>query len=179
MLPLCQKPCKGFHLTGHKSQSACSGLQSPYIARPHPLSDPPPHTFQDMEGGKKCLLALLPRKNQRVATQQKENFPCNLPPHSLCMLQSSAKTVENFELGLLSLNGKERLNFSLKKLRKNWFNRQTLGCLGSSVVEHLSWAQIVILGSWDRVPHQASWREPASPSPCVVSLPLSLSWINK
>ena len=37
------------------------------------------------------------------------------------------------------------------------------GCLGGSVVEHLSLAQGMILGSWDRAPH----RESASPSACV------------
>ena len=38
---------------------------------------------------------------------------------------------------------------------------------GGSVVEHLPWAQGVILGSWDRVPHRAPCREPASPSAWV------------
>ena len=46
-----------------------------------------------------------------------------------------------------------------------------LGYLGGSVVEHLPLAQVVTPGSWDRVPHWAPRREPASPS---VSLPLSL-----
>ena len=45
------------------------------------------------------------------------------------------------------------------------------GHLGDSVVEHLPWAQVMILGFWDRVLHQAPCWEPASPS---VSLPLSL-----
>ena len=43
-------------------------------------------------------------------------------------------------------------------------------------------ARGVILGTWDRVPHQASCMEPASSSACVsasLSLPLCLSWINK
>ena len=38
------------------------------------------------------------------------------------------------------------------------------GCLGGSTVEHLPLAQVVILGSWDRVLHQASRGKPASPS---------------
>ena len=41
------------------------------------------------------------------------------------------------------------------------------GHLGGSAVEHLPSTQIVILGSWDRVLHQASPREPTSPSACV------------
>ena len=41
------------------------------------------------------------------------------------------------------------------------------GRLGGSVVESLPLAQVVILGSWDRVPHLAPYREPASPSACV------------
>ena len=41
------------------------------------------------------------------------------------------------------------------------------GCQGGSVVEHLTLAQVVILGSWDQVPHQVSCREPAFPSACV------------
>ena len=47
------------------------------------------------------------------------------------------------------------------------------GHLGGSVVEHLPWAPVVILGSWDQVPHRAPHREPASPSA------LSLSLMNK
>ena len=43
--------------------------------------------------------------------------------------------------------------------------------LGSSANEHLPLAQGVILESQDRVLHQASWMEPASPS---MSLPPSL-----
>ena len=41
------------------------------------------------------------------------------------------------------------------------------GHLGGSVAEHLPSAQSVILGSRDRVPHQAPCVEPASPSACV------------
>ena len=44
-----------------------------------------------------------------------------------------------------------------------------MGHLGGSVVEHLPLAQVVILGSWDQVPHPASCREPASPSACVAA----------
>ena len=46
------------------------------------------------------------------------------------------------------------------------------------MVEHLSLAQVVILGSWDRVPHQAPLREPASPS-AYVSVSFSVSLMNK
>ena len=42
-----------------------------------------------------------------------------------------------------------------------------MGCQGGSVVEHLPLAQIMTLGSRDRVPHWAPRREPASPSACV------------
>ena len=42
-----------------------------------------------------------------------------------------------------------------------------LGCLGGSAVEHLPWAQGMIPGPWDQVPHWASLREPASPSAYV------------
>ena len=50
------------------------------------------------------------------------------------------------------------------------------GHLGGSAVEHPPLAQVVILGSWDGVPHQAPPRTPASPSAYVsASLCLSLS----
>ena len=52
------------------------------------------------------------------------------------------------------------------------------GTLGDSVVEHLALAQIVIPGSWDRVPRRASCTEPVSASACV-SASLSVSLINK
>ena len=50
--------------------------------------------------------------------------------------------------------------------------------LGGSVVEHLPWAQVVIPGSWDRVPASVSlhW---SLLLPLPVSLPLSLSLMNK
>ena len=55
-----------------------------------------------------------------------------------------------------------------------------MGRLCGSVVEHLPLAQSMIPGSWDPVPHQASHREPASPSDCVsASLSLSVTIINK
>ena len=49
-------------------------------------------------------------------------------------------------------------------------NTETIstGYLGGLVVQqHLPLAQVMILGSWDRVPHPASRREPASLSACV------------
>ena len=46
-------------------------------------------------------------------------------------------------------------------------------CLGGSVVERLPLAWGMILESQDRVPHQASCMEPASPS-AYVSASLSL-----
>ena len=36
-----------------------------------------------------------------------------------------------------------------------------------SAVKYLSWAQGMILGSRERVPHRAPCMEPASPSACV------------
>ena len=52
---------------------------------------------------------------------------------------------------------------------------------GTGVAQWLSSlpsAQGVIPGSWDRVPHQAAHRGPASPSACVSAF-LCVSWINK
>ena len=49
-------------------------------------------------------------------------------------------------------------------------------CLGGSVIEHLPSAQSVILGFWNRVPHQAPHGESASPSAYVC---LSLSLRNR
>ena len=46
------------------------------------------------------------------------------------------------------------------------------------IVERLPLAQVMIPGSWDRVPHWASCREPASPSACV-STSLATSLINQ
>ena len=45
------------------------------------------------------------------------------------------------------------------------------GALGGSVVEHLPWTQVMITGSWDRVPHQ-----PASLCQCLC---LSLCLMNE
>ena len=57
-------------------------------------------------------------------------------------------------------------------------NNRTQGHLGGSVVERLPLAQVVILGSWDRVLHQAPHGELASPS-AYVSAFLSVSLRNK
>ena len=46
-------------------------------------------------------------------------------------------------------------------------NELILGHLGGSVVDYLTLPQVMILGSWDQVPHQALCMEPASPSACV------------
>ena len=54
------------------------------------------------------------------------------------------------------------------------YKSSSLGCLGGSVVEHLPSAHVVILGSWNRVPHQAPQGEPASPS-AYVSFSLCVS----
>ena len=50
---------------------------------------------------------------------------------------------------------------------------EEVGHLGSSMVECLLSAQGVIPESWDRVPHAASYMEPASPS-AYVSASLSV-----
>ena len=61
---------------------------------------------------------------------------------------------------------------------KSFIEKSEMGHLGGSVVEHLPLAQVVILGSWDGVPHQAHHREPASPS-AYVSASLSVSLMDK
>ena len=57
-----------------------------------------------------------------------------------------------------------------------------VGHLGGSVVECLLLAQVVILGSWDGVPHRApripAREEPASPS-AYVSASFSVTVMNK
>ena len=58
----------------------------------------------------------------------------------------------------------------------DYFLKALMEHLSGSVVEPL--AQVVIPGSWDRVPHPAPRREPASPSACV-STSLSVSLMNK
>ena len=65
-----------------------------------------------------------------------------------------------------------------KKLEDLGTKEGKRGALGSSVIERLPLAEGVILGSWDRVPHQAPFREPASPS-AYVSTSLSVSLVNK
>ena len=57
-------------------------------------------------------------------------------------------------------------------------SKSSKGHLGGSVVEHLSLAQVMIPGYWDRVLHQALHRKPASPS-AYVSASLCVSLMNK
>ena len=56
--------------------------------------------------------------------------------------------------------------------------KKNMGLLVGLVVELLPLAQVVILGSWDRVLNQAPNREPASSSAYVFA-PLSVSLMNK
>ena len=69
---------------------------------------------------------------------------------------------------------------NIMKLKKN--NNKNImkfmGCLGGSVLEHLPLAQVMILGSWERVLHRVPRMEPASPSACV-SASLSVFLMNK
>ena len=50
--------------------------------------------------------------------------------------------------------------------RYNW-KKEVEGHLSGSMVEYLPSAHVVILESWDRVPHQALHGDPASPSAYV------------
>ena len=61
---------------------------------------------------------------------------------------------------------------------KNGLKSKNMGLLGGSVVERLPLAQVVILGSQDRVLNRAPRREPPSPS-TYVSASLSVSLTNK
>ena len=60
------------------------------------------------------------------------------------------------------------------EIQNNWptIEIEVLGHMSSSEVERLPSAQVVIPGSWNRVPHQAPLRELASPS---ASLSVDLS----
>ena len=56
----------------------------------------------------------------------------------------------------------------LKQYWQGWDkNLEKEGHPGGLAVEHLPWAQVVILGSWVRVLHWAPYGEPASPSACI------------
>ena len=57
-------------------------------------------------------------------------------------------------------------------------NLKLAGRRGGSVVEHLPLAQVMILRSWDLVPHRDPLGEPAYPS-ADVSVSVSLSLITK
>ena len=66
--------------------------------------------------------------------------------------------------------------FDLDLVRKmGGGKKNALGHLGGSVVEDLPLAQVVILGSWDQVLHQAPCRETAPPSACVSASLLCVS----
>lgn len=100
-------------LPAHLEQkpSPCNGLQSlgPAISPIYLLT---PSRIRKGEG----LSAFSQRKRGAVATWHSL--------HSIFMWQSSAKAEESTELGLVSLDDKERLRSSLKKLKKNGPNGQ-------------------------------------------------------
>ena len=57
-----------------------------------------------------------------------------------------------------------------------WISKGTGGStwVAQWLSECLPLARLVILGSWDQVPHEAPHREPASPSAYVSALSVSL-----
>ena len=59
------------------------------------------------------------------------------------------------------------VELSKSSVSVTWIKSKKQGHLGGSVVKHLPSAQVVIPGSWDRVPHRGPHGEPASPSACV------------
>ena len=67
---------------------------------------------------------------------------------------------------------------NLDKIDKCLKKHRISGHLGGSVVERLPLAQVVILGSWDLVPHWVLRREPASSSACI-STSLYVYFMNK
>ena len=73
-----------------------------------------------------------------------------------------------------------RPTLGLGKAVKSKIKHEALGHLGGSVVGCLPLAWVLILESWDLVPHWASCGEPASPSTCVsASLFKSVSLMKK
>ena len=107
---------------------------------------------------------------------------CNLPGERVCaedILAYPEVTYNSSTNSSVDTVCVTEPNTTRKETRK-YRNPQNIWrerCLGGIVVEHLPLAQVVILGSWDQVPHQAPHREPASPLP--MSLPLCVSLINK
>ena len=77
----------------------------------------------------------------------------------------------------------------VKGAPQRWGPRKEIGALAQNIYtekstwvaqlgEHLPLAQVMILGSWDRVLNWSPHREPASPFACV-SASLSMSLMNK
>lgn len=70
----------------------------------------------------KCFLAYLPRKTLNGSNMAKGSFP-GIPTTFYLHVAIFSKSRGRLWTGT-PLYGKERLNFSLKKVKKNWFNGQ-------------------------------------------------------
>ena len=74
--------------------------------------------------------------------------------------------------------GSHQTSLSVQCHQVTSVERASQGHLGGSVVKHLPFAQVMIPGSQNWVPHRALLRELASPCDCV-SASLSVSLMNK
>ena len=78
---------------------------------------------------------------------------------------------------------KETDTAHVQSISKSWQlnpqNISRLGHLGGSVVGCLPFAQVVIPGSWDGVPHQLPTGSLLLPLPMSLPLSVCLLWINK
>ena len=89
-----------------------------------------------------------------------QRVPFSAPGHTTSKRQSQVSFKpgqSHAELTLLTVISQEMV---IAQGLKVW----SLGHVGGSAVEHLPLAQVIISGSWDRVPHPAPRREPASPA---------------
>ena len=104
-----------------------------------------------------------------------------LEPHFFQPSNMWSSLINNWKMRLLQ-GERECFNFRLfqkdPKLTNILKKTTCWGHLGGSVIKPLPLAQVVILGSWDQVLHQALHKEPASPS-VYVSASLCVSFMNK
>ena len=125
-----------------------------------------------------CELHVWAGFQARPSATHAGHLPTHLPGWLLCALGEALAPLQARHFLPHRRKGLDWMPKQYGETSVSLRTRKAWEYLGGSVVERLPLPQVVIPASWDRVPRQAPYREPASPS-AYVSAFLSVSLLDK